>query len=141
MKQTTMAPVTIGHRIFKRFPLLLAAICVAGCANAAMPADAAETGIRGTVLWGPVKPGPSKLGQADEAPLRASFTAVDAGNKAVEFESDRSGHFEVALPPGEYTIVPDKKTPIPMAEKQTTQVTVPEDGFAVVIIRLDTGMK
>ena len=141
MKQITMVPVTIGRRIFTRFPLLLAAMCMTGCANAAMPTDAAETGIRGTVLWGPVKPGPSKPGQKDEAPLRASFAVYDADNKVAEFESDRSGRFEVALPPGEYTIVPDKKTPIPMAEKQTTQVTVPEDGFAVITIQLETGMK
>jgi hypothetical protein len=58
-----------------------------------------------------------------------------------EFESDGSGRFEVALPPGEYTIVPGKKTPIPMAEKQTTRVIVPEDGFAEITIRLETGMK
>ena len=141
MKRITMAPVTIDRRIFKRLPLLLTAICLVGCLQATTPAYAVETGIRGTVLWGPVKPGPTKYGQNDEAPLRASFTVFDADNKVTEFESDRIGRFEVSLPPGNYTIVPDKSTPVPFPESQKTQVTVPADGFAVVTIRLDTGMK
>jgi hypothetical protein len=141
MKQNPMAPVTIGRRIFRRFPLLLTAICLAGCLQTTTPAYAVETGIMGTVLWGPVKPGPSRLGQKDEAPLSASFAVWDADSKVAEFKSDPSGRFEVSLPPGDYTIVPDKGTPIPRAEGQKTQVTVPEDGFAVVLIRLDTGMK
>ena len=141
MKQITMAPVTIGRRIFKRFPLLLAAISLAGCLQTTTPAYAVETGIRGTVLWGPLKPGPSKLGQIDEAPLRASFAVYEADNKVAEFESDRNGRFEVSLPPGDYTIVPDKNTPIPFPGSQKTQVNVPKDSFAVVTIRLETGMK
>jgi len=136
-----MSPVTTGRRILKRFPLLLAAICAAGCLQTTAPAFVVETGIRGTVLWGPVKPGSIGPGQSDEAPLRASFVVFDADNKVAVFVSDSSGHFEVSLPPGDYTIVPDKKTPIPYAEQQKTQVTVPEDGYAVVTIRLDTGMK
>ncbi len=141
MKRKTMMPERPGHGTYRRFALLAMMIFVVGSMSASIAACATETGIKGMVLWGPTKPGPTSVGQNDEAPLRASFTVVDADNKAVEFESDSSGHFEVALPPGEYTIVPDKKTPIPMAEKQTTQVTVPKDGFAVVTIRLETGMK
>ena len=141
MKQITMAPVTIGRRIFKRFPLLLAAISLAGCLQTTTPANAVETGIRGTVLWGPIQPGATSPGQTDEAPLRASFTVYGPDKKTARFESDDRGSFEVSLPPGDYTIVPDKNTPIPNASRQRMQVTVPEDGFAVVTIRLDTGMK
>lgn len=141
MKKTTMAPVTVGRGISKRFPLLLTAICMTDCLQTTAPAYAVETGIRGAVLWGPVKPGPATPGQIDEVPLRASFIAFDADNKVAEFESDRDGRFEVSLPPGDYTIVPDNKTPIPYAGQQKTQVTVPKDGFVVVTIRLDTGMR
>lgn len=116
-------------------------MCVVGSVGAGGPVCEGDTGIRGTVLWGPVKPGPSKLGQSDEAPLKATFAVHGADGKVANFESDRMGAFEICLPPGEYTIVPDKKTPVPVAEKQKTQVTVPEDGFAAVTIRLDTGMR
>jgi len=106
-----------------------------------MPVIAAETGIRGTVLWGPVNPGPSRAGQSDEAPLSASFIVHEAKHKVASFQSDDAGHFEVLLPPGEYTIVPGKTTPIPFPERQKTKVTVPEGGFADVTLRLDTGMR
>jgi len=64
-----------------------------------------------------------------------------ANRRVAEFESDRQSRFEVSVPPGDHIIVPDKKTAIPYAEQQKTQVTVPEGGFVVVTIRLDTGMK
>ena len=142
MKCNTISPwLCLLRGNYRRFPQLLVALCVIVSMASFAPAYAVETGIRGTVLWGPVKPGPSKVGQDDEAPLRASFAVFDADNKVAEFESDRAGHFEVSLPPGAYTIVPDKSTPVPFPESQKTQVTVPEDGFVVVTIRLDTGMK
>jgi hypothetical protein len=128
-------------RICNPVTLLLAAICLVGCLQATTPVNAAETGVRGTVLWGPVQPGPARAGQADEEPFRGSFIVLQAGRKAALFESDDQGNFEVMLPPGEYTIVPDKSTPIPFAERQKTAVTVPEDGFADVTLRFDTGMR
>lgn len=141
MKKITMAPATIGRKIFNHIPLLLAAISLAGCLQTTTPANAAETGIRGTVLCGPVHPGATSPGHTDEAPLRASFSVFGLDKSTARFKSDDKGSFEVSLPPGDYTIVPDKNTPIPNASRQRTQVTVPEDGFAVVTIRLDTGMK
>ena len=122
-------------------PFLLAAICLVSCLHAEMPVNAAETGIRGTVLWGPVKPGPSRLGQSDEAPLRATFLVHSAGRKVAQFKSDAKGNFEVLLPAGDYVIVPDKSTPMPAPQNQKKSVTVPADGFAVVTLRFDTGMR
>ncbi|MGI9234149.1 MAG: hypothetical protein ACR2RD_11005 [Woeseiaceae bacterium] len=141
MKRTTMAQSRLDRGQCQRNSLLLVAICVIFSLSTAVTVHACDTGIRGTVLWGLTKPGPSRPGQKDEAPLSASFAVFDADNKVADFKSDRSGRFEVALPPGEYTIAPDKSTPVPFPESQKTQVTVPEDGFAVVTIRLETGMK
>ena len=141
MKRTTMAPGCPGRGIYQRLPFLLTAICVVGSLHATVPAYAVETGIRGTVLWGPVGPGPTSPGEDDEAPLSASFTVYGPQRAVVRFESDDTGCFEVLLPAGEYTIVPHKGTPIPYPERQKTQVIVPKDGFAVVTIRLDTGMR
>lgn len=137
MRQTQVA----HPHASRRFPALLMVLCVmvSGCVSA--PAHASETGIQGTVLWGPVQPGPTRLGQTDEAPLSASFTVYGPENAVARFRSDEKGNFEVSLPPGDYTIVPNKDTPIPYPGKQKTKVTVPEDGYAVVTIRLDTGMK
>jgi hypothetical protein len=123
------------------FPFLLAAICLAGGLFAMMPVNAAETGVRGTVLWGPVKPGPATVGQSDEAPLSATFIVFAGERQVVRFKSDKKGNFEVLLPAGNYTIVPDKSTPIPAPQSQTKTVTVPEDDFAVVMLRFDTGMR
>jgi len=131
----------MNSRIHKASLLLLAVICLAGGLFAAMPVKAAETGIRGTVLWGPVKPGPTRVGQSDEAPFRATFIVLVDERQVAQFKSDKKGNFEVLLAAGYYTIVPDKSTPIPAPQSQTKTVTVPEDGFAVVTLRFDTGMR
>ena len=122
-------------------PFLLAVICLSGGLFAAMPVIAAETGIRGAALWGPIKPGPTRVGQSDEAPFRATFIVLVAERQVVRFKSDKKGKFEVLLPAGDYTIVPDKSTPIPAPQSQAKTVSVPEDGFAVVTLRFDTGMR
>ena len=106
-----------------------------------MPVNAAETGVRGTVLWGPVRPGPLSVGQNDEAPFCAGFIVFSAEKEAARFESDHLGNFEVLLPPGDYTIGPDRSAPIPAPQNQRKTVTVPEDGFNEVTLRFDTGMR
>ncbi len=99
-----------------------------------------ETGIEGTVLWGPVKPGPSTPDQPEQEPLAASFTVYSGDSEVAKFRSDRAGDFRLALPPGDYTIVPSSSTPVPRPETQVTRVTVPARGYVSVKIMLDTGM-
>ena len=78
----------------------------------------------------------------DEAPFRASFQVLNAENELVtQFETDENGCFSVMLPPGEYTIVPDSSAPIWRARHQKKTVTVPEGGFAGIILKFDTGMR
>lgn len=81
------------------------------------------------------------MGESDSAPLEAAFDVYGAAGRVAGFESDEEGRFELALPPGDYTLVPSADTPIPFAQRQKTAVTVPESGFATVAIRLDTGMR
>ncbi len=64
-----------------------------------------------------------------------------AAHQVARFESDEKGKFEVRLPAGVYTIVPDKSTPIPAPQSQAKSVTVPQDGFVEVTLRFDTGMR
>lgn len=131
----------MNSEIHSQFRLLLAAICIVGGLFFTMQAKATETGVRGTVLWGPVKPGPTRVGQSDEAPFSSTFVVLAGDCQVAQFKSDKTGNFEVLLPAGDYTIVPDKATPIPAAQSQAKKVTVPKDGFAVVTLRFDTGMR
>ncbi len=106
----------------------------------AVGADA--TGITGQVLRGPIVPGPEVPGQINEEPFSALFSVLNSeNNTVVRFESDDNGNFTVLLLPGEYTIVPDASAPILFPEQQTKLVTVPESGFADVILMFDTGIR
>ena len=100
------------------------------------------TGIRGQVLRGPINPGPEIAGVINEEPFSAVFSVLDSENNSVaRFESDENGSFEVALAPGEYTVVPDPLAPILFPEQQTRAVSVPADGFADVVLDFDTGIR
>jgi hypothetical protein len=131
----------MNTRTHNPFLFLLTAICLVSGLFTVMPVSAAETGVRGTVLSGPVKPGPARVGQSDEAPFSATFIVLAAEREVARFKSDKKGHFEVALPAGDYVIVPDNSTPIPAPQSQAKSVIVPEDGFAEVTLRFDTGMR
>lgn len=137
----TMAPDRPNGRVQSVIPFLFSAVFLAGGLFAILPAHAAETGIKGTVLWGPVRPGPTSVGQSDEAPFQATFIVLAVERKVAQFKSDKKGNFEVLLPLGDYTIVPDKSTPIPAPQSQKKSVTVPADGFIEVTLRFDTGMR
>jgi len=130
-----------GGRILIYIAFILAAMFIVGCNHAATPAIADETGIKGKVLRGPIVPGPTIAGESDEAPFHESFSVLSSKKVVARFESDENGNFKVLLPPGEYTIVPDASAPILFPERQTRDVTVPEDGFADVTLRFDTGMR
>jgi len=142
MNSLTKTPRHPGRRISSYVQLLLATIVSAGPLHADSPVSADETGVKGTVLMGPIRPGPVIAGQSHEAPFRASFHVLDVDNKSVaQFKSDDNGCFTVLLAPGEYTIVPDASAPILRARHQRKTVTVPEEGFADVTLRFDTGMR
>ena len=102
----------------------------------------AGTGVRGQVIRGPINPGPEIEGVINEEPFSASFSVLDSENNIVaRFESDENGSFEVALAPGEYTVVPEPSAPILFPEQQTRTVSVPTDGFADVVLDFDTGIR
>ncbi|MGI9234150.1 MAG: hypothetical protein ACR2RD_11010 [Woeseiaceae bacterium] len=108
----------------------------------ARPVIAVTSGIRGTVIRGPINPGPEIEGVANEEPFSALFNVLDsAGNRVARFQSDENGIFEVLLPPGEYTVVPGPSAPVYFPEQQTKDVTVPADGFADVVLGFDTGIR
>ena len=141
MSRARSNPTTPSGRISSYVAFIVSAMFLVGSPLATTPAIADETGIKGRVLRGPTVPGPTTVGESDEAPFRASFYVLDCKEKVARFESDENGSFKVLLPPGEYTIVPDASAPILFPDRQTKEVTVPEDGFADVTLKFDTGMR
>ncbi len=129
-----------GGMFRNRVPFLLLLILMVGCVQAESPDSPVETGIRGLMMYGPIRPGPERVGQSNEAPLQATFFVLSGDRKVARFESDEKGYFEVLLPAGEYAIVPDKSTPIRVPQRQKKSVIVPADGVADVTLRFDTGM-
>ena len=65
------------------------------------------SGIEGTVLVSPTRPGPiTPRDGPDVAPVRNAQFLVKAGEATVKsFTTDGEGRFQVALPPGHYVIV------------------------------------
>ena len=105
-------------------------------------APSAATGVRGVVLRGPVAPGPEPVGGASEAPFAALFHVLDrSGAEVARFQSDGEGRFEVALREGMYEVVPDDSAPLLDPAGQRRDVTVPEDGYADVVLHFDTGLR
>ncbi|MCI0432320.1 MAG: prealbumin-like fold domain-containing protein, partial [Gemmatimonadetes bacterium] len=127
--------------MFSRIPLILSAMFFAGLLHATSPPISDETGIMGKVFRGPVEGGPAIWAESDEAPFRAVFYVMESGREVARFESDEQGRFKVSLPPGEYTIVPDKSAPVLFPHRQKKNVTVPADDYAEVTLRFDTGMR
>lgn len=141
MSRVRCNPANPGGRILIHAAFIMSAMFLVGALLATTPVIADETGIMGTALRGPVEPGPAQVGQSDEAPFRALFEVRASGKVLARFESDENGYFRILLPPGEYAIVPDVSAPIPYPSRQTKHVTVPQDGFANVTLRFDTGMR
>ena len=119
--------------------LLLQSFCFACNAN---PVGQEESGLTGQVLRGPVVPGPGIEGSPDETPFAAFFHVLDGRDDEVaQFRSDENGRFRIALRPGNYTVVPDDTAPLLFPSRQERSVTVPEKGFAEVVLSFDTGIR
>jgi hypothetical protein len=119
--------------------VLLLSPCLACNAS---PVRQGDSGIKGQVLRGPVAPGPPPKGSPGEEPFRATFHVLDTQDKEVaRFQSDQDGRFQVLLDPGDHTIVPDESAPILFPSTQRKKVTVPEQGFAEIVLKFDTGIR
>ena len=104
--------------------------------------DSTSTGLSGYTLIAAPCPGPLTDEPCPDQPLRASFEVLDAQNKVVaRFESDDEGRFQLALPPGSYTIVPEASAPLFNARNQYRPVTVQGQTITEVTLRFDSGMR
>lgn len=83
--------------------ILIALISMTAAAETAPPST---SGIEGTVLVSPSRPGPITKDGPSVAPARNVQFLVKAGEATIKtFTTDGEGRFQVALPPGHYVIV------------------------------------
>lgn len=111
---------------------------VAGCNAATAPGY--TTGLVGDVTRGPVTPVCMPDVPCD-APFSAGFSVTSGGHVVATFHSDAQGHFEVRLPPGDYTIVPGHDAPIISPADQVKAVVVGADGLTTAHLDFDTGLR
>lgn len=124
------------------------AVSTAGQNGETTPPAAVQTGtgsgasgIEGQVTIGPTRPGPVRLSDPpSERPYQATITVLDqAGQSVTRFDTDANGRFQVALPPGTYTVQPESPGRLPFAGPPV--VTVNAGQFSPVQIRYESGMR
>jgi hypothetical protein len=89
---------------------LVALFSMAAVAEMPLPGS---SGIEGTIVVSPIRPGPIRKGEEPSvAPVRNAQFAIKVGDATVKtFTTDGEGGFQVALPPGHYVIVREDAPP------------------------------
>jgi hypothetical protein len=106
------------------------------------PNKVADTGIQGTVMVSPIRPGPIKKGSesANAAPLpNAMFRVTSNDGVVTTFTSDAQGHFRVSLKPGHYSVLlAENRFPKPCGP---FEIDVETNKMIEVQWRCDSGMR
>ena len=89
---------------------LIALACITAVAETPAPG---RSGIEGTIVVSPIRPGPIRKGEEPRlAPVSNAPFVVKAGDMIVKtFTTDSEGHFHVGLPPGHYVIAREGAPP------------------------------
>ena len=101
-------------------------------------------GLEGTVTRAPTCAGPGRPGEVCEAPLQATINILDEGGLAVaHFASDANGRFSILLPPGSYTVAPERDTTVAGGAIRVTPpaFTIADGTVVQVAIEYDTGIR
>ena len=99
-----------------------------------------DTGLTGLVMRGPTTP----VCLPDvpcSAPFSARFAVWQGSHLVASFRSDTQGRFTVALPPGQYRLVPDSDAPILGPASQAKMVDVGPVELTTVRLDFDTGLR
>ena len=90
--------------------MLIALVCMTAVAETP---SSNTSGIEGTIVVSPSRPGPIRKGEEPSvAPVANAQFVVKAGDATVKtFTTDGEGRFQVALPPGHYVIVREGAPP------------------------------
>jgi hypothetical protein len=95
-----------GHKINKLYSIALILFALCGVVlGQPTPSPAARSGLEGVIVISPARPGPTREGGSDSAPLaRTTFVVQKADATIASFTTDEKGAFRVSLPPGHYTV-------------------------------------
>jgi hypothetical protein len=121
--------------------LFAAAIAVGGCGGNGGSAGASDSGIRATVLIGPTCAVEVVGENCADKPYATDIRVIDTGTgeQVATASSDTNGHFEIALPAGDYRLEPESSASPPSAAP--VEVAVPPDRYAATTIRFDSGIR
>lgn len=127
--------------------LTIVAVLALGCRGGTAPDGiqqpgggvVSSTGLEGITLRGPTRP-VCQLDQPCTAPFKAGFEVLQGGKIVGRFQSDSEGHFLIHLPPGTYTVSPDRSAPL-LARGNAHEVTVGSTGLTHVELEFDTGIR
>jgi hypothetical protein len=105
------------------------------------PSPAAVAGLEGVIVISPARPGPTREGVSDAAPLaRAAFIVQKADAIVASFTTDEKGAFRISLPPGHYTV--SRKDGAPrIGQFGPFEVDVVEGQITKVTWTCDSGMR
>jgi Carboxypeptidase regulatory-like domain len=122
--------------------LLLLSMVAPACAKANDGAGSGGgSGIRGVVVAGPQCPVESAQSPCPDAPLSKTEVQVKrSGDVVATATSDETGAFQIALPPGTYSVeaVTDMGG---IGYARPVDVTVTDGAFAQVSVVVDTGIR
>jgi hypothetical protein len=144
-KWTKMLPVSVSLTTFT----LLAGIAAAMLSPIGGAASASAGMVRGTVVLGPMCPGPPRQGhECADMPIatvidvfRSVDSPVASGKPYRRIKSDHQGNFKVALPPGSYWFVPHAPPERPGTAFAKPVNVVVGAGTTTLALAVDTGMR
>lgn len=118
-------------------PGTLAAILLFASANAM-----AVTGVRGSVTISPSHPGPQRIGESGNTPMRNALVQVlDAQRSVVAHAmTDADGRFAMMVAPGEYSVEVDVGTTM-LPRCGAAHASVHDGHVADVELKCDSGMR
>jgi hypothetical protein len=123
-----------------RIVAMAALLGLVACANG--PGSTVASGVRGFVQLGPICPVEiAGSASCSDIPFHGIVAASDASGEVARVQTEVSGAFRMALPPGTYTLVaiPAGSGGLPTAKPQT--VVVRAGTYTEVTLQVDTGIR
>ena len=96
--------------------------------------------VDGTITRGPIQP-VCQVDQPCDGPLVADFVVARNGRAVLNFRTDATGHFSIALAPGSYQVIPSVDAPIMGAGTVSQPLTVVAPETRGVMLQFDTGIR